>query len=309
MALTLPDKWIWDFWLATDDAGEHHVFYLQAPRSLGDPDLRHRNATIGHAVSSDLRDWQVLPDALRPGEPGSWDDVATWTGSIIRHDAMWHMFYTGTSHREGGRVQRVGLATSDDLITWHKHDHRPLIEADRRWYETAGTSPWPEEAWRDPWVFEADGTFHALITARCNQGPSDGRGVIGHACSTDLLDWEVQPPLSQPGEFGHLEVPQLANLGSEHFLVFSCDKERVSAARRTRLGEPRDAVYMVPTSNPLGPYEIRDAWQSLPSGLYSGKVLERPDHTPAWLAFVDHGPDGAFVGALSDPIPHPWRET
>ena len=304
--LTLPDKWIWDFWIATDD--DYHVFYLQAPRSLGDPHLRHRSATVGHAVSSDLRDWRVLPDALQQGQPGSWDDIATWTGSIIRRDAVWYLFYTGTSHREDGRIQRIGLATSNDLTTWQRHGAQPLIEADDRWYET-GTTHWPEEAWRDPWVFEADGTYHALVTARSNHGPPDGRGVIGHATSDDLLTWDVQPPLSQPGEFGHLEVPQVVDVGGECLLVFSCDHNRISDQRRRRRGEADDAVYTVTTGNPLGPYEIRDAERSLPRGLYSGRLIEQPDHGLVWLAFIDHDPDGTFVGALSDPIPYPWEDT
>src|ERR1700761_6905642 len=112
MTLRLQDKWVWDFWFARDQ-DEHHVFYLQAPRDLGDPELRHRNATIGHAVSTDLEHWRVLPDALRPGQPGDWDDIATWTGSVIEHDGRWHMLYTGISSAENGLVQRVGLATSD----------------------------------------------------------------------------------------------------------------------------------------------------------------------------------------------------
>jgi beta-fructofuranosidase len=37
MTLRLPDKWMWDFWLIRDGM-DYHVFYLQAPRSLGDPD-------------------------------------------------------------------------------------------------------------------------------------------------------------------------------------------------------------------------------------------------------------------------------
>jgi beta-fructofuranosidase len=52
--LRLPNRWIWDFWLARDGK-DYHAFYLQAPRSLGDPALRHFNASIGHAVSQDLR--------------------------------------------------------------------------------------------------------------------------------------------------------------------------------------------------------------------------------------------------------------
>ena len=83
MTLRLPDKWVWDFWLARSD-GEHHIFYLQAPRSLESPPRRHHHASIGHAVSRDLATWRVLPDALHPGPAGSWDDLATWTGSDDR---------------------------------------------------------------------------------------------------------------------------------------------------------------------------------------------------------------------------------
>jgi len=65
MTLHLPEDWVWDFWFAQDGA-DYHIFYLQAPRSLGDPELRHWNVRIGHAVSQDIIDWQILPDALHP---------------------------------------------------------------------------------------------------------------------------------------------------------------------------------------------------------------------------------------------------
>src|SRR5215204_831000 len=52
MTLRLPDKWVWDFWLVRDGR-DYHAFYLQASRSLGDPELRHLNASVGHAVPKD----------------------------------------------------------------------------------------------------------------------------------------------------------------------------------------------------------------------------------------------------------------
>lgn len=64
--LRLDDCWVWDFWLAQVGLS-YHIFYLQAPKSLGDERLRHRNATIGHAVSADLTSWSTLPDAFGPG--------------------------------------------------------------------------------------------------------------------------------------------------------------------------------------------------------------------------------------------------
>jgi hypothetical protein len=63
MTLRLPDKWVWDFWLVRDGA-DYHAFYLQAHRSLGDPELRHMNASVGHARRG--------PGTIAPSGPGAW---------------------------------------------------------------------------------------------------------------------------------------------------------------------------------------------------------------------------------------------
>ena len=58
----IADQWIWDSWIA-DDGELFHLFFLQAPRSLVDPDLRHTSARIGHATSTDLSVGRALPAA------------------------------------------------------------------------------------------------------------------------------------------------------------------------------------------------------------------------------------------------------
>lgn len=303
MALVLPDDWVWDLWIA-DTGSEFHIFYLKAPRSLGDPEFRHANATVGHAVSDDLVEWRVLPDALAPGSAGSWDDRAIWTGSVIEVDGVWHMLYTGTSIGEGGLVQRIGLATSVDLSTWTKDGQNPLIEADARWYEKLGAGDWYEEAWRDPWVFSSGGRYHVLVTARSNRGPSPGRGVIGHAVSDDLRRWEVLPPLSEAVGFGHLEVPQVVEADGQHVLVFSCEERKSpeSMAHRPE-GTPGDATYVVRADSPLGPFDISRAERALPPALYSGRLVQNREGRWVWLAFANVGEDGRFAGEISDPIP------
>jgi beta-fructofuranosidase len=172
MAFRLEDKWVWDFWFAQDEP-DYHMFYLQAPRAVKEAEQRHWHASIGHAVSQDLKNWRVLPDALRPsiGDEKAFDSYATWTGSIIRDRGIWCMFYTGNNKAEQGRIQRIGLATSSDLIGWQKHASNPLIEVDSRWYEPLNLAVYHEQAWRDPWIFWHAGTFHALITGRANHGP------------------------------------------------------------------------------------------------------------------------------------------
>lgn len=306
MALRLPDKWIWDFWLArTGD--EHHIYYLQAPRELGDPELRHHNASIGHAVSRDLRTWRVLPDALHPGPDGSWDDLATWTGSVIEHDGRWYMLYTGIKRSEQGLVQRIGLAVSDDLGHWDKHPANPVLEADARWYELLDRKRWRDQSWRDPWLFrDPDGSFHALITARSCAGTPDGAGVVAHARSLDLVRWEVLPPVTTGGEFAQVEAPQLVRLSGRYQILVSCLAEDHSRARLERLGVPgQTGTFSLSADRLLGPYSSPEGPLAAPDGplgtLYAGKLVEESPGTWSFMAFRG-GEDDDFLGELTDPL-------
>ncbi len=308
MALRLADKWIWDFWLA-QDGPDYHIFYLQAPRSLGEERLRHWNASIGHAVSQDLRNWEVLPDALHPGAAGAWDDYTTWTGSVIGHDGEWYLFYTSFSRADRGAVQRVGLATSADLLSWERYGDRPLISDDPRWYETPDPNSDAGQSWRDPWVFRhpETGEFHAFITARCNQGPLDGRGVIGHARSKDLLRWEVLPPVTEPGYFRDLEVSQLTEIEGRYYLLFCTDASWHSAVRKEQTGlEPLTGTHYLVADAALGPfsYSTHEFLSGHPTGLdYAGKLGQGPDGGWNFLAWRNYAPDGSFIGDLIDPLP------
>jgi beta-fructofuranosidase len=308
MGLHLPDKWLWDFWLAKD-RGDYHIFFLQAPRALGDERQRHWHVSIGHAVSQNLRDWEVLPDALHPSEPNAWDDYTTWTGSVIRNGSGWRLFYTGTSRRENGLIQRIGLASSTDLVHWEKHPHNPLVAADSRWYELLDLNMWHDQAWRDPWVFRHPkrGTFHAFITARRSQGDAMRRGVIGHAHSKDLIEWEVLPPIAEPGDFGQMEVPQLVSIGGLYYLLFSTRADDHSDHRKERTG--RAAVtgthYLV-AKDPLGPFHFTtDEFLvgTREARFYSGKLVEGPQGNWFFLAFRNFDAHGNFVGDLTDPLP------
>ena len=56
--LYLDDWIVWDFWLAPRLSADEpfHCYFLQAPRSIPDPEMRHDLARIGHATSADLID-------------------------------------------------------------------------------------------------------------------------------------------------------------------------------------------------------------------------------------------------------------
>ncbi len=309
MGLSILDRWVWDFWLAQNGA-EQHIFYLQAPRSLIDPDLRHHRATVGHAVSLDFEHWRLLPDALGPGAPGEWDDMAIWTGSVLGHPGEWRMLYTGISKVEDGRVQRIGLAESNDLVHWEKHGENPVMEADPRWYQRIGKGSAPDEAWRDPYLVAAgsDGVSHALITARAIGQPAHTAGTIGHARSTDLISWEVLPPLAAPAEFAQMEVPQL--LGSADgpvAVLFSCRAADHSEARKQRPGvQACSGTFVMWAPRLSGPWVVSDVpiGAGTPFGpLYAGKVVTNVHGDPAFMGFL--ADDAEFTGDILGPFVGP----
>ncbi len=305
---TLPDSWLWDFWLA-EDHGTYHLFFLHASRALHDPDRRHLRAAIGHATSTDLIHWEQVTDALVHGEPGEFDATATWTGSVVQGpDDRWYMFYTGTTATEAGLIQQIGLATSTDLHHWVKDERNPLVQADARWYETlGGPAPWQDEHWRDPWVFpDPDGNgWHMLITARANTGPLDDRGIVGHAYSTDLLHWQVQPPLSQPGNgFGQLEVFQVEEVDGRHVLIFNSLAGELAGARRTDTAT--GGIWVAPARSVLGPFDLAAASPVTDDSLYVGKLVRDPSGAWVMLAFHNKDTDGQFGGTLTNPIPVKW---
>lgn len=303
MAFSLPDHWVWDFWLA-DDGATYHLFYLHAPHALKNPDLRHRNARIGHATSSDLTTWTNHGRIFDTGPAGSFDDTATWTGSVVRGpDGQWRLYYTGSrflSPDSNANVETIGMAVSDDLFNWHKLPG-PIAAADPLSYETLGTSAWPEEAFRDPWVFEGeDGLWHMLITARANHGAVEARGVVGHATSADMQTWQVRPALSEINSgFAHIEVPQLVEVDGTQHLIFCCDSPKLSG----RLAGQKGGIWSVAVPAPLGPYPIEQATLLAPEELYAGRIAFTRNGQPVLLAFSNVQAGGVFAGSISDPLP------
>ena len=307
--LHLPAAWVWDFWLA-DDGDHYHLFFLKASRALIDPDKRHWRATIGHATSVDLTHWTEQQDALVPADGPSFDDLATWTGSIVKDPTgQWRMFYTGVNRDSSGLIQRIGTARSSDLVVWERHEPALVLEPDRRWYESLNDHSWPDEAWRDPWVFhsEIDGLWHMLITARANTGDRDQRGVVGHATSADLSSWNVTAPLSHPGAgFGQLEVLQIENVDGRNVLIFSCLSSELSNERKAR-GE-RGGIWAVNIDSPLGRFRIDEAYRIADESLYVGRLT--PDRAGKWhlLAFRNTAPGGEWIGEITDPMPVTWTD-
>jgi beta-fructofuranosidase len=300
--LRLPDSWVWDSWFAFD--GEyHHVFYLRASRALQDPERRHRNPYVGHAISKDLKNWEVVSDALAISISPAFDSYTTWTGSVIQApDGIWWMFYTGTSREDDGNIQRIGAATSKDLYSWEKISQEALVEADESFYELLDYDKWHDQAWRDPFVFWHQDKWHMLITARDNDEsiPTMQRGTIGHAVSEDLKNWTVLPPLGAvPSGFGQMEVFQVEEIDSKPVLLWCCGVKELPKEAKAKYGT--GGVFSVVGETKLGPFDTNNAVRFDNESLYAARLVK---HENQWylIGFRDTE-DGKFIGELTDPIP------
>lgn len=307
----IPEQhYLWDFWMVSpqewrDQSALYHLFYLQAPRSLHDPNLRHGVATVGHAVSHDLRQWVHQGTVLEAGELGSWDDRVIWTGSVTIRDNLAYMFYTGISQAQLAPIQRIGLAVSKDLVHWERHADNPLLEVDIRWYEPQGVERWSEQTWRDPYViYDAnEQTYFMFLAARVNEGSHDGRAVIGLARSKDLIVWEMLPPVSVPGDFTEMEVPQVVPLNGRYYLLFCASRQSTAHLTSSESKGWMGTHYLV-ADTLTGPYRplTNDPLVADAAGTYyAGKLVYDSAGDLFFMAWRQWDNEGNFCGGLSDP--------
>jgi beta-fructofuranosidase len=315
------NKYCWDFWFAWQ--GQIlHAFYLQAAKiaCAYNPERRHNLASVGHAVLTDFGWQEINPEqpAFSSRNGNFWDNLSIWTGSIIEKDSRYYMFYTARctfdrfvqTNYELRQPQNIGVAESQDLITWHRttaSKQNPVIPNPGRGSEFDGVS------WRDPYVIKDDTNqqFYAFICACPIDAPVDAGGAVAYATSPDLEDWQTKPDriLYKSPEFHYLEVPQVFWRKMPHqnywrlYLMFSPYWNRFFERR-----EPRGTYYVRSVSIADREKVSYDniPWEDEPAnllvdGFYGGKLVNPENDTPVFFGFqlVDEG--GHFVGGLSDP--------
>lgn len=311
MVIALEKKWIWDSWYVNDGT-RWHGFFLQADKSLGDPDLRHFNVSQGHAISDDLVNWTHLGTCLSPSAEPAWDDYTTWTGSVIQgDDSTWHLFYTGSRRSEDGMYQRIGHATSKDLHSWERvGDGRclDLTGPASQYYEAEHmVGHWHDRAMRDPWVMRdpAGAGWLMFFTARVpDVAEPNAGGAIGFAKSPDLMTWTLQPPVFSGG-FGQLEVPQVFRVEDKWYCLFCTSSQHWSKAyQQSHPQSPVTGNHYLIADDPRGPWQIAPGPfldGAEPCRRYAARIVET-DEGLRILGFADGGKD-KFGGYVMDPEP------
>ena len=231
-----------------------HLFHLTLPN----------HDVVQHVISDDGLSWKALPAAIRTSDPGEGpDDDMIYTMSVTERDGTYYMVYTALGRAEAGRIQRIAVATSPDLVRWTKHSGNPVAEADPRWYE-AEPPPGGRVSWRDPKPIRVGDTFYAVVCGREKAGPFLRRGCAALMASDDLLNWEVRPPLFAPRRYWDLECPQVFTVDEQYYLTAGIMEDR------------SQRYWQAPAFK--GPYTVpADGGILAPAGHYAGRVCRWRD--------------------------------
>jgi beta-fructofuranosidase len=125
--------------------------------------------------------------------------------------------------------------------------------------------------------------------------------VMGVAKSSDLKNWEVQPPLGAPGQgFGETEVFQFEIVDGVPVILFCCGPLWLSDGRKAA-GEI-GGVYSMPVAADLSDVDFNRAVLFPDTSLYASRLVR--DTHGGWnlIAFLNDV-NGEFLGELCDPIP------
>jgi beta-fructofuranosidase len=131
--------------------------------------------------------------------------------------------------------------------------------------------------------------------------------VIAHAHSTDLLQWEVLPPITQPGNFGMLEVPQLVKIKELYYLLFCTTDWSHSSQWQTQTGrKPVTGLHYFIADSPLGLFHLPTDKFLLGDEIgshYTAKIITTPEGKWGLMTTHHFSPQGDFLGDISDLLP------
>lgn len=244
-----------DFTIVKRD-GVYHLFYIRHDYTLPQEQTERE---LGHATSVNLHDWTQQEPVLAARDT-SWDRSQVWAPSLVERDGTYYLFYTGVTNEPGTYVwhQRIGLATSTDLVTWNRLDE-PVFSCPQ--------VPWvfcdsldASTAFRDPFVMRDPGDPGRWLMYYVTFPASDPGGmVVGVATSDgDFTRWSDLKPLWITHRSWSwnavVESPHLFLHGGLWYLFFTTNSgQPISfATGPDPIGDPAQWIYRGRLSTMLG---------------------------------------------------------
>jgi sucrose-6-phosphate hydrolase SacC (GH32 family) len=212
-----------------DKAGVYHLFFHNEDHGSGNH--------IEHYTSTDLRSLEYVGVALFPN-PDGWDSHGLWAPHIIESGDTYYMFYTGVDGLGPSASQRIGLATSIDLVTWTRYpvNNCPgtwgdgcVYDCDERWTTWGEPNESFNRQCRDPFVIWD--SVHRRWVLFATAKSTNQFGVVTVAYSADMTSWDgagyidatrkLEGGVDGQPTGGQAENPHVMSHGGMQYLLFT----------------------------------------------------------------------------------------
>lgn len=286
-----------------------HLFYIrQTYYNIPDDD---KTKNLGHIWTTDFNSWYG-PDGLNRADttaivarPGKFDELHVWAPTIVQHGPTFWMFYTGVRNQNGKQHQRIGRATSTDLITWTQADDVVLTAPDVPW---ASKNPvdYTGQQLRDPFVMpdpvNPGQWLMYFVSVDSLHAP---KMAVGAARSSDLVTWNALPkPFSstqRPSPNGRpttvVESPHVFQRNGKWWMPYTLNQDTIFF-ETTASTDPADTV----AANWSNPVWLRGVAEGDPSELQYWHASEHLKITSAaeyLAAFNDNATSFEIKGVFA----------
>ena len=294
--------------------GQYHLFYQYHPYSSYWGPMHW-----GHAVSSDMINWEYMPCALAPDT--GYDGAGCFSGTAITlPDGRQLLMYTGCGDssadplKKGRWLQTQCVAVSeeqpDGSTEYIKYEKNPVIRAEDL----------PEDCdayeFRDPYIWTAsDGSYRALAAAgRTGEISEDGSYVTDKGTqlvvfrSSDCFEWEFDRVLFEDHRrIGVMwECPNFFELGGKQLLIASpmdMEAEADEAIGSVRFPQGSN-VCCIPGEydEAEGSFRPDGGYEPVDIGLdfYAPQVMKTPDGRCVMIGWMQDPKNGNFVDKNED---------
>ena len=291
--------------------GQYHLFYQNHPFSSYWGPMHW-----GHAVSSDLINWEYKPCAMAPDT--DYDGSGCFSGTAITlEDGRQLLMYTGCGSNEedplnkGRWLQTQCVAVSeeqaDGSVEYVKYEANPVI----------GAEDLPEDCdayeFRDPYIWRtSDGSYRAVVAAgRTGEIGDDGNYHSDEGTlllvynSSDGFSWEFERELFKDHRrIGVMwECPNFFELDGKQILIASpmdMEAEADEAIGSVRFPQGSNVCCIAGSyDEESGKFTPDEGYEPVDIGLdfYAPQVMKAPDGRTIMIGWMQDPKHGNFANA------------
>lgn len=267
--------------------GLFHCIYMRTDTTVP---IDSTERDFGHAVSVDLHYWTQL-DPILPARPDHWDNAHMWSPSVIESNGTWYLYYTGVTRVPYAWTwyQRIGVATSTDLVNWTRYDE-PVFGGNQVPWAFADSSTFDGCQFRDAYVMpDPADPSHWLMYYVTEAAAARGQLIGGVARNAGgLAPWADLMPLwctDNAHFYGWSESPCLIQHAGTWIMMSTTSSGH--CLRYFTTTDPTSAD----TTAWHGPYRLYDMvnQEPLTDPWFGPEFLSVPGHD--YLAVMDSGID------------------